>query len=94
MVTCNMPSNVPTIFRKVITGAAQMDFSTTILIVVVLQDLVGHVVSLHLQFGMSHLFVFVVSFLFFPRIANYFDDGKCPRVFAGHVRFHVASTDG
>ena len=71
-----------------------MDFSTTILIVVVLQDLIGHFAPLALQFGVSHLFVFVTSFLSFSRIANYFDHGKCPRVLAGHVRFHISSVGG
>ena len=58
---CNVLTNFVAIFRKVITGAAQMDFFTTAAIVVV---------------------------------ANYFDDGKCPRVLAGHVNFHFATVGG
>ena len=91
---CNVPTNVVAIFRKVVTGAAQMDFSTTISIVVVLQDFIGLFAPLALHFGVSHLLVCVVSFLSFSRIANYFDHRKCPRVLAGHATFHFASTDG
>ena len=71
-----------------------MDFSTAIVTIVVLQDLIGHVAPLALQFGASHLLVFVESFHSFSRIANYFDHGKCPRVLAGHVTFHVGSVGG
>ena len=71
-----------------------MDFSTAIVIVVVLQDFIGHFAPLALEFGASYLFVFVVSFLSFSRIANYFDHWKCPRVLAGHVTFHVATVGG
>ena len=42
MMTCNVPPNVPANVRKVITGAAQMDFSREIVVVVVLQDFIGH----------------------------------------------------
>ena len=94
MMKCNVPTKVVAFFRKVITGAAQMDFSTASVIVVVLQDFVSHFAPLALQVGVSHLIVFVVSFLSFSRIANYFDHGKCPRVFAGHVRFHTSSICG
>ena len=71
-----------------------MDFLTTILTVVVCQDLIGHSAPLALEFGVSHLFVFVTSSLSFSRIANYFDHQKCPRVVADHVHFHSGSTDG
>ena len=64
-----------------------MHFSTDFIFIVVLRDLIGHFAPLALEFGVSHLFVFVVSFLFYPRIANYFDDGKCPRVHAGHMHW-------
>ena len=69
-----------------------MDFLTTTVIVVILQDLIGHFAPLALEFGVSHLLVFVVSSLSFSRIANYFDHRKCPRVLSGHVTFHFAST--
>ena len=94
MMTCDMVKECWTIVRKVITRVAQMDFFTTFLFVVVLQYLIGHFAPLALQVGVSQLLVFVISFLSFHRIANYFDHGKCPRVFSGHVTFHVASTDG
>ena len=94
MMKCNVLTNVNAIFRKVITGAAQMDFLTTILTVVVCQDLIGHFAPLALQVGVSHLFVFVTSSLSFSRIANYFDHRKCPRVLAGHVTFHFATVGG
>ena len=71
-----------------------MDFSTVIVTIVVLQDFIGHFAPLALEFGVSHLFVFVVSSLSFSRIANYFDHRKCPRVLAGHVSFHSRSIDG
>ena len=71
-----------------------MHFSTELIFIVVLQDLIGHVAPLALQFGVSHLIVFVESSLSLSRIANYFDHGKCPRVPAGHVHFHSGSTDG
>ena len=71
-----------------------MDFFTRILIVVVLQDFVDHFAPLALEFGVSHLFVTVTSSVSFPRIASYFDHRKCPRVFAGQVRFHSGSTNG
>ena len=70
-----------------------MDFSTAIFIVV-LQYFIGHFSPLALQVGVSHLFVFVESPLPFSRIANYFDHGKCPRVFAGHVHFHTSRMCG
>ena len=62
-----------------------MDFSMAIIFIVALQDFIGHVASLPLQFSVSHLLVFVVSSHSFSRIPNYFDHGKCPRVLAGHV---------
>ena len=71
-----------------------MDFSTEIVIVVVLQDFIGHFAPLALEFGVSHLFVFVTSYLSLSRIANYFDHRKCPRVFAGHVHFHPSRMCG
>ena len=71
-----------------------MDFSTVIVTIVVLQDFIGHVAPLALEFGVSHLFVFVASSLSLSRIANYFDHGKCPRVLAGHVTFYVATVGG
>ena len=71
-----------------------MDFLTTILTVVVCQDLIGHFAPLALQVGVSHLLVFVTSSLSFSRIADYFDHGKCPRVFAGHVHFHTSRMCG
>ena len=71
-----------------------MDFSTWIVMVVVLQDFIGHFAPLALEFGVGHLIVTVASSLSFSRIANYFDHGKCPGVLVGHVTFHVASTDG
>ena len=75
MITCNMLTNVVTILRKVTARAAQMDFSTTIVTIVVLQDLIGHFAPLALEFGVKYLFVFVVSFHSFLRIANYFTIG-------------------
>ena len=51
MVACNMVTNLASIFRKVITGATQMDFSRAIVIVVVLQDFIGHFAPLALQVG-------------------------------------------
>ena len=71
-----------------------MDFLTTILTVVVCQDLIGHFASLALQVGVSHLFVFVASFSACPGIANYFDHRKYSRLMSAHVRSHVASTSG
>ena len=71
-----------------------MDFFTVISFIVVRQYFVGHFAPLALEFGVSHLLVFVESFLSFSRIANYFDHRKCPRVLAGHVSFHISSTDG
>ena len=71
-----------------------MDFLTTILTVVVCQDLIGHFASLALQVGVSHLLVFVTSPLSFSRIANYFDHWKCPRVVAGHMPFYIDSICG
>ena len=71
-----------------------MDFSTEIVMVVVLQDLIGHFAPLALEFGVSHLIVTVASSLSFSRIANYFDHRKCPRVLAGHVSFHIGSICG
>ena len=65
-----------------------MDFFTTIVIVIALQDSVGHVAPLTLQFGVSHQLKFVVILLACPRVANYFDDRKYSRVLAGHVTFH------
>ena len=94
VMACNMVTNVVTIVRKVITRATQMDFFTTAAIVVVLQYFTGQVAPLALEFGVSHLFVFVVSSLSFSRIANYFDHRKCPRVLAGHVTSHFASVGG
>ena len=63
VMACNMVTNVVTIVRKVIARAAQMDFSTEIAILVALQDFIGHVASLPLEFGVSHLLVFVESSL-------------------------------
>ena len=88
MMKCNVPTNIPANVRKEITGAAQMDLLTTILIVVVLQDFTGHFASLALEFGVSHMIVTAMSPLSLSRIANYFDHRKCPRVLAGHVSFH------
>ena len=65
-----------------------MDFSTEIIFIVVLQDFMGHFAPLALEFGVSHLIVFVESSLSFSRIPNYFDHRKCSRVLAGHVSFH------
>ena len=70
-----------------------MDFAR-IVMVVILQYFIGHFAPLALQVGISHWFVFVVSFLSFSRIANYSDHGKCHRVVAGHVRFHISSIGG
>ena len=94
MMKCNVLTNFVAIFRKVITGAAQMDFFTTAAIVVVLQDFTGHFTPLALEFGVSHLIVTVTSSLSLSRIANYFDHRKCPRVLAGHVSFHIGSICG
>ena len=71
-----------------------MDFSLAIIMVVVFQDFIGHFAPLALEFGVSHLLVFVESSHSFSRIANYFDHRKCPRVPAGHVTFHVATVGG
>ena len=68
-----------------------MDVSTELIFIVVLQDLIGHFAPLALHFGVSHLVVFVTSFLSFSRIANYSDNRKCPRVPSDHVTFHFAS---
>ena len=76
MMKCNVPTKVHAMVRKVITGAAQMDFFTAISFIVVLQYFIGHFAPLALEFGVSHLFVFVGSFHSFSRIANYFDDRK------------------
>ena len=77
MMKCNVPTKVVAFFPKVIAGATQMDFFTTAAIVVVLQYFTGQVAPLALEFGVSHLFVFVVSSLSFSRTANYFDHWKC-----------------
>ena len=71
-----------------------MDFSAEVIFIVVLQDINGNFAPPDLQFGVSHLFVFVVLFHFYPRIANYFDHRKYSRVPAGHVTFHFASVSG
>ena len=81
----NMTKNSFASEGEVITSAAQMDFPPAIVMVVVFQDFIGDVAPLALQFGIRHLLVFVVSSFSFSRIVNYFDDGKCPRVVAGHV---------
>ena len=54
MMTCNMVTNMASIFRKVITSAAQMDFSMELIFIVVLQDFIGHFAPLALEFGVSH----------------------------------------
>ena len=64
MMKCNVPTKVVAFFRKVITGAAQMDFFTAISFIVVLQDFISQVAPLALEFGVSHLLVSVESSFF------------------------------
>ena len=63
MTACDMVVNLATIVRKVITGAARMDFCTAVVIVVVLQEFIGDVAFLPLHFGIRHLLVTVMSSL-------------------------------